>query len=179
MHRCPGGAGIACGRDHHGGAAARTHVNLRLPCTADQQDGLKAVLAARDPDFVDQLPLRTKAQDFGKLGDEYSNFCNGIVKVQKDYYYGYYDKKGNEIVPCKYHRIWQFNDGRAIVEKNDILDFVRKHIDIIENDMKSSLKIKKEEASKQLPGKRAPVSTLAGAARSITKTHVKYTLKFD
>lgn len=63
--------------------------------------------------------------------------------------------------------------------ENDILDFVRKHIDIIENDMKSSLKIKKEEASKQLPGKRAPVSTLAGASRSITKTHVKYTLKFD
>ena len=57
--------------------------------------------------------------------------------------------------------------------ENEILEFVKKNLSTIEQDMKSSLKIKKGENQK----KRQPLSI--PASRSISKTYIKYTIKFD
>lgn len=61
--------------------------------------------------------------------------------------------------------------------ENSILDYVKQHLQIIEQDMKSSLKIKKEPDNLSPSKKRQPLSIPAG--RSISKLHMKYVLKFD
>lgn len=59
--------------------------------------------------------------------------------------------------------------------ENGIIEFVKNNLTIIENDMKNSLKSKKENPDQQK--KRQPLSVLA--CRSISKQHIKYTVKFD
>jgi len=73
--------------------------------------------------------------------------------------------------------------------ENRILDYVKTHLQIIEDDMKNSLKHKKtlEDLEKGITNgmsalsierkKRQPISI--PASRSISKTHIKYTLRFD
>lgn len=61
--------------------------------------------------------------------------------------------------------------------ENEILLFVKNNLLIIEKDMKSSLKTKKDEPSSPNSKKRQPLSILA--SRSISRTQVKYTIKFD
>ena len=62
--------------------------------------------------------------------------------------------------------------------ENNILDYVRKHLQVIENDMKTSLKNKQRENSEgtQLK-KRQPLSI--SASRTIHKQYVKYLVTFD
>lgn len=59
--------------------------------------------------------------------------------------------------------------------ENDILSYVKTHLDIIEQDMKNSLQMKKDHLSPSK--KRQPLSV--PSSRSISKTHMKYTLRFD
>lgn len=61
--------------------------------------------------------------------------------------------------------------------ENDILSFVKNNLDIIEQDMKNSLKQKKGEPTSPTTKKRQPLSIPAG--RSISKTNTKYILQFD
>jgi len=60
--------------------------------------------------------------------------------------------------------------------ENDILRFVKDNLSIIEQDMKNSLKTKKENKDESLK-KRQPLSV--SASRSISRQSVVYTLKFD
>lgn len=60
--------------------------------------------------------------------------------------------------------------------ENEIIDFVRANLNTIEQDMKNSLKTKKDETSLSNK-KRQPLSL--PASRSISKTYVKHILKFD
>jgi len=59
--------------------------------------------------------------------------------------------------------------------QNGILEYVEKHLSTIEQDMKSSLKVKKKDAPTSI--KRQPLSM--SASRSISKQNVTYTVKFD
>jgi len=67
--------------------------------------------------------------------------------------------------------------------ENKILEYVKEKLNIIEQDMKDSLKVKKDIDSDGnsicdlIKRKRQPLSI--SASRSISKTTVKYTLKFD
>ena len=68
--------------------------------------------------------------------------------------------------------------------ENKILDYVKSNLTVIEKDMKDSLRVKKVtdptagQADADVPKKkRQPLSI--SAARSISKTNIKYTLKFD
>ena len=61
--------------------------------------------------------------------------------------------------------------------ENNILDYVKTHIDIIEQDMKNSLKIKKDPEGNPCKRKRQPLSI--SASRSLNKQHIKYIMKFD
>lgn len=58
--------------------------------------------------------------------------------------------------------------------ENDILSYVKKHLKIIEQDMKLSLKQKRTSPNTR---KRQPLSI--PASRSISKTNTKYILQFD
>jgi hypothetical protein len=60
--------------------------------------------------------------------------------------------------------------------ENDILNYVKMHLNIIEQDMKTSLKIKKSDTNKTCQ-KRQPLSI--SASRSISKQSVSYTVRFD
>lgn len=60
--------------------------------------------------------------------------------------------------------------------ENDILKFVKDNLSTIEQDMKSSLKTKKDSKDDSLK-KRQPLSV--SAARSISRQNLVYTLKFD
>jgi hypothetical protein len=60
--------------------------------------------------------------------------------------------------------------------ENSILEYVKLNLSIIEQDMKNSLKSKKSKKSDSAQ-KRQPLSI--SASRSVSKTNVKYTVKFD
>ena len=67
--------------------------------------------------------------------------------------------------------------------ENNILDYVKQHLDIIENDMKTSLKNKKIERESSSSDsissgkKRQPLSI--SAARSIVRQNIPYVVEFD
>ncbi len=63
--------------------------------------------------------------------------------------------------------------------ENDILNYVKSNLSTIEQDMKISLKSKKTKKSNETDSaqKRQPLSI--SASRSVSKTNVKYTVKFD
>jgi len=60
--------------------------------------------------------------------------------------------------------------------QNNILDYVKDNLSVIEQDMKNSLKSKKSKTEDSAK-KRQPLSI--SASRSVSKTNVKYTVKFD
>jgi hypothetical protein len=64
--------------------------------------------------------------------------------------------------------------------ENNILNYVKTNLSTIEQDMKISLKSKKTKKDEEKPDsaqKRQPLSI--SASRSVSKTNVKYTVKFD
>jgi hypothetical protein len=62
--------------------------------------------------------------------------------------------------------------------ENGILEFVQNNLNIIEQDMKNSLKLKKDSLEKDNSiKKRQPLSI--SASRSISKQNLRYTVKFD
>jgi len=64
--------------------------------------------------------------------------------------------------------------------ENNILNYVKTNLSTIEQDMKISLKSKKTKKDEDKPDsaqKRQPLSI--SASRSVSKTNVKYTVKFD
>lgn len=64
--------------------------------------------------------------------------------------------------------------------ENNILNYVKTNLSTIEQDMKISLKSKKNKKDEEKPDsaqKRQPLSI--SASRSVSKTNVKYTVKFD
>lgn len=61
--------------------------------------------------------------------------------------------------------------------ENNILNYVKDNLSIIEQDMKNSLKSKKNMKTPDSCQKRQPLSV--SASRSVSKQNVKYTVKFD
>lgn len=60
--------------------------------------------------------------------------------------------------------------------ENDILNYVKDNLSVIEQDMKNSLKNKKAKKGESLQ-KRQPLSV--SASRTVSKQNLKYTVKFD
>lgn len=46
------------------------------------------------------------------------DFHDGLAAVQKNGKWGFVNKKGAEVIPCKYTRVGDFSDGRAICENS-------------------------------------------------------------
>lgn len=61
--------------------------------------------------------------------------------------------------------------------ENNILNYVKDNLSVIEQDMKNSLKSKKTVKTQNSCQKRQPLSV--SASRSVSKQSVKYTVKFD
>ena len=61
--------------------------------------------------------------------------------------------------------------------ENNILNYVKDNLSVIEQDMKNSLKSKKNTKTQESCQKRQPLSV--SASRSVSKQNVKYTVKFD
>ncbi|RQO30161.1 hypothetical protein DBR32_11285 [Taibaiella sp. KBW10] len=45
-------------------------------------------------------------------------FENGFAAVSINNQYGFIDKKGRNVVPCKYSHVYEFHDGLAVVERD-------------------------------------------------------------
>jgi len=61
--------------------------------------------------------------------------------------------------------------------ENNILDYVKKNLSIIEQDMKNSIKNKQSQSNSTDIKRRQPLSI--SASRTINKQHVKYVVTFD
>ena len=49
----------------------------------------------------------------------YIEFVNGFSRIQKDGKWGFIDKTGNQIIPCIYDSVLNFNEGLAAVQLNN------------------------------------------------------------
>jgi hypothetical protein len=54
------------------------------------------------------------------------NFSEGLARVKLNGKYGYIDKTGKEVIPCKYDNAENFSEGLAIVMLNDKYGFIDK-----------------------------------------------------
>ncbi len=55
------------------------------------------------------------------------NFHEELLMVKNDYgLWGFFDKKGNEVISCKYNEVRDFHEGLAAVNKNGLWGFIDK-----------------------------------------------------
>ena len=64
--------------------------------------------------------------DYGKYDWHDDCICNGLIKVRLDGKYGFINKDGEEIIPCKYIDADDFFDGLARVHSKEGWGFVNK-----------------------------------------------------
>lgn len=57
---------------------------------------------------------------------EIALFHEGLARVRKNDLYGYIDKTGKEIIPCRYENAESFSDGLAKVEKRNYYGYIDK-----------------------------------------------------
>ena len=104
--------------------------NVAIDCEYDMiydfQDGMAQVRVVDGASWTDPTYYRfidTEGNEIvsGNKYDSASNFVNGLAVVRdaKSKKYGAIDKRGKEVVPCKYDTVCDFDDeGVATVEKN-------------------------------------------------------------
>ena len=104
---------------------------------------------------------KTGEKAFENEYDAAEPFKDGYARVGKksgdDYLYGIIDKKGNEVIPCKYKNLYSLSDRLALIQNDDSYGFVDLHgnstFDIenqeVKNLVKKKLKEKKEKKRKE------------------------------
>ena len=65
--------------------------------------------------------------DYGKYDWHDDCICNGLIKVRLDGKYGFINKDGEEIIPCKYEDADAFSDGLAKVKSAEGWGFVNEN----------------------------------------------------
>ena len=65
--------------------------------------------------------------DYGKYDWHDDCICNGLIKVRLDGKYGFINKDGEEIIPCKYEDADVFSDGLAKVKSAEGWGFVNEN----------------------------------------------------
>ena len=65
--------------------------------------------------------------DYGKYDWHDDCICNSLIKVRLDGKYGFINKDGEEIIPCKYEDADAFSDGLAKVKSADGWGFVNEN----------------------------------------------------
>ena len=73
----------------------------------------------------------TKNNNMKSIYDWVGDFNEGIAQVKLNDKYGYIDKTGKEIIPCKYDDAWNFSEGFAKVALNGKYGCVNQLGDII------------------------------------------------
>ena len=62
---------------------------------------------------------KKKNSEKKKGGYEYvGEYSDGLAMVMLNYKYGFIDKSGTEVIPCKYNYAYSFSEGRAGVKLN-------------------------------------------------------------
>lgn len=69
---------------------------------------------------IEKISIEELRKSYDRVGD----FYNGFAPVKKDGLWGFVDKFGKEIAPCKYHEVGSFREGLARVECNYITRFI-------------------------------------------------------
>ena len=70
---------------------------------------------------------KKKNSEKKKGGYEYvGEYSDGLAMVMLNYKYGFIDKSGTEVIPCKYNYAYSFHDGRARVQLNGKRGYVNK-----------------------------------------------------
>lgn len=68
--------------------------------------------------MVDLIELENKYDEIGE------HFSNGFFKVRRNKKWGCVNEKGKEVIPCKYHLIYEFREGLAKVFLNGKWGFI-------------------------------------------------------
>ena len=75
----------------------------------------------------------TKSSNMESMYDWVGDFSEGLATVKLNDKYGYIDKTGKEIIPCKYNDAWNFSEGFAKVALNGKYGYIDdKYMIIIE-----------------------------------------------
>jgi len=110
------------------------------------EDGLKRF-------YID----KTGKNAFGEEYDMALPFKEGYACVGKkygdDYLYGFIDKKGKEVIPCKYKSLWSLSEGLALIQDDDLYGFVDIHgnstFDIENEEVKNLVQKKMKEKEEE------------------------------
>ena len=62
-------------------------------------------------------------QKYGWLGE----FSEGLALVQKGSLWGFINKNGEEVIPCRYDIAYDFSEGLAVVWKDGLWGYVNKN----------------------------------------------------
>ena len=73
---------------------------------------------------IDYINLRGERIIRGKPGNLSGLFLNGAALVQMDGKWGYMNKQGTIIIPCRYDSAGSFNEGLATVKQNNKWGFI-------------------------------------------------------
>lgn len=76
----------------------------------------------------------TQAQECAQTSYSYDHadgFVDGLARVQRDGKWGFIDKNGTEVIPCKWDDIYYFIDGLALVERDGKYGFINTNSEIV------------------------------------------------
>ena len=71
-----------------------------------------------DKTFGNLKKKATKSSNMESMYDWVGDFSEGLATVKLNDKYGYIDKTGREVIPCKYDDAWNFSEGFAKVALN-------------------------------------------------------------
>lgn len=109
-------------------AMAATHTD-RLPangCEAVAPSDSISVAFNRAMDSLLAIAYRTEPQSGEESQTDhfpvdeswYLHFADNRAVVKRDSLYGYIDRAGREVIPCRYRKAYCFNDGMAMIRHN-------------------------------------------------------------
>ena len=79
-----------------------------------------------DKTFGNLTKKATKSSNMESMYDWVGDFSEGLATVKLNDKYGYIDKTGREVIPCKYDGINDFKEGLAKVQLNGKIGFIDK-----------------------------------------------------
>ena len=76
--------------------------------------------------FITMSFFVTHAQDWMNKYNSVYDFSEGLAGVETNDKWGFVNKSGKEVIPCKYDDVYDFSEGLAGVKMNGKWGFVNK-----------------------------------------------------
>ena len=100
-----------------------TLIGLLVICSCDGNKTVNVISSDKETNVVD-LPVEKRLKLAKKYNDD-REFSEGLAGVELNGKWGFIDKTGKQVIPCKYDGVGSFEEGLALVS----LNFKRGYID--------------------------------------------------